>query len=134
MNKIIKTSKPEWLEEALKEYSSKQEFTLVDDANLGMTEKDLKSAVSLIRASRSKAGKTIKQITAVLVGMGMGASGVYIIILAIADPEPTTKLGLLITGGLILAISGGFGTLRALGVNFSVTARKGDMSFEIKPE
>lgn len=134
MKKTIKTSNPEWLEVALKEYSLKNEFTFVDDAKLGMTEKDLQSAVNLIRASKSKAGKTIKQITAVLVGLGMSLAGIWIILLAIADPEPTTKLGLLITGGFILAISGGYGTLRALGVNFSVTAKRGDMSFEIKPE
>ena len=52
MNKIIKTSNPEWLEIALKEYSLKNQFTFVDDAKLGMTEKDLKSAVNLIKASK----------------------------------------------------------------------------------
>ena len=134
MSETIKTSNPEWLEIALKKYSLKKEFIFIDDAKLGMTEKDLKSAVNLIKASKAKAGKTVKQITAVLVGIGMSSAGIGIVILAIADPEPTTKLSLLIAGGFILAISGGYGTLRALGVNFSVTAKKGNMEFSIKPE
>jgi hypothetical protein len=134
MNKEIKTSEPEWFESTLKMYADKKEFTFVDDAKLGLTKTDLKSAVSLIKASKSKGNKTIKTITSVLVGLGLSSSGVWIVILAIADPEPTTKLGLLITGGFILALTGGYGTLRALGVNFTVTARKGDYSFEIKPE
>ncbi|MFK8046166.1 MAG: hypothetical protein AB8B72_11770 [Crocinitomicaceae bacterium] len=134
MKKVIKSSDIDWLEAALKEYASKKEFTFIDDQKLGLTEHDLKSAVNLIKASKSKAGKTVKQITAVLVGIGLSAAGVWIIILSIADPEPTTKLGLLIAGGFVLAISGGYGTLRALGVHFTVVAKKGDMSFEIKPD
>ncbi len=134
MSQIIKTSEPEWFETTLKQYSSKNEFIFIDDAQLGLTKTDLKSAVSLIKASKSKGKKTVKTITSVLVGLGLSSSGIWIVILAIADPEPTTKLGLLITGGFILAITGGYGTLRALGVNFTVTARKGDYSFEIKPE
>ncbi|MFK8038205.1 MAG: hypothetical protein AB8B74_07955 [Crocinitomicaceae bacterium] len=134
MSKVIKTSDIDWLEMALKQYASKNKFTFIDDAKLGLTENDLKSAVSLIRASKSKAGKTVKQITAVLVGIGLSAAGIWIILLAIVDPEPTTKLGLLIAGGFVLAITGGYGTLRALGVSFSVIAKKGNMSFEIKPQ
>ena len=134
MKEIIKTSQPEWFETRIKQYSLKKEFTFIDDAKLGLTKNDLKSAVNLIKAAKSKGGKTIKTITTVLIGLGITASGVWLVLLAIVDPEPTTKLGLLIAGGFILAITGGYGTLRALGVNFSVTAKKGDYVFEIKPE
>ncbi len=134
MKPIIKTSQQNWLEHSLQQYSNKTEFEFIDDANIGLTPKDLASAISLIKASKTKAKLSVKSIMAALVGLGLSASGVWIIILAIADPEPTTKLGLLIGGGFLLAFTGGYGTLRALGVSFSVTAKKGDFSFHIKPE
>lgn len=134
MKEIIRTSNPEWLELAIKEYSEKKEFTFIDDEKLGLTKTDLKSAVNLIKAAKSKGGKTIKQITAVLVGVGASAAGIYLIMLAVFDPEPTSKLGLLVGGGLMLTITGSFGALNALGVNFSVSAKSGNYSFDIKPE
>lgn len=135
MKKIIKTSNKEWLESALKEYSSKNEFTLIDDKILGLQEKDLNSAVSLIKAAKTKGKKSIKQITKVLLGLGLSSTGIYVIIIAIADPEPTSKLSLLLVGGVILAISGGYGTLRALRIKFRVKKLKKDNHFFlVKPE
>jgi hypothetical protein len=42
---------------------------------------------------------------------------------AILDPEPTSKLGLLVAGGILMALTGAVGTLAGLGVRFVVTAR-----------
>ncbi len=123
------------MEKAIKLYTEKQAFLLHDDAELKLTRADLKSAVSLIRAAKSKGGVTRKQILGLLTGIGITGIGVWIIAAAIADPEPTTKLGLLITGGLVLTFTGSFGALTSLGVRFSVSARSPlGHSFEIKPE
>lgn len=135
MKKIIKTSNKNWLEEALKEYSNKKEFTLVDDKKFKIRERDLKSAVSLIKAAKAKGGKSITQITKALIGLGLSSAGIYVIIIAIADPEPTTKLSLLLVGGIILAISGGYGTLRALKIRFRVRRNNDNLGvFIVKPE
>ncbi len=135
MDKIVRTSETDWLEKAIKLYTEKQAFLLHDDAELKLTRADLKSAVSLIRAAKSKGGVTRKQILGLLTGIGITGIGVWIIAAAIADPEPTTKLGLLITGGLVLTFTGSFGALTSLGVRFSVSARSPlGHSFEIKPE
>ncbi len=135
MDKIVRTSETDWLEKSIKLYTEKQAFLLQDDAGLKLTRADLKSAVSLIRAAKSKGGVSRKQILGLLTGMGITGIGVWIIAAAIADPEPTTKLGLLITGGLILTFTGSFGALTSLGVRFSVSARSPlGHSFEIKPE
>ncbi len=135
MSDTVRTSEKDWLEKALKLYTDKMTFAFKDDAGLGLSNKDLKSAVSLIRAAKSKGKYSKRNIIAALAGIGITGAGVWIVILAIADPEPTTKLGLLIAGGLILAITGAFGTLAALGVSFKVTAKsaKGD-EFVIEPE
>lgn len=134
MKHIINTSDPKWLEKSITLYSTKKEFSFIDDAELGFTETDLHSAVDMIKAAKTKGGHTLKQITAVLVGLGMSAAGIGIIVLAIFDPEPTTKLGLLIGGGLVLVLTGSYATMKTLGVNFSVSAKAGAYAFDIKPD
>lgn len=135
MQKTISTSNVNWLEEALEEYSSKNEFTLIDDKKFKIRDRDLKTAVRLIKASKAKGGKSITQISKALISLGLSSAGIYVIILAIADPEPTTKLSLLMIGGIVLAISGGYGTLRALKIRFSVKKKKDDdRVFHVKPE
>lgn len=135
MNLILKTSNKEWLKVAIENYTKKQTFTLIDDARIGLTEKDLVSAVTLIRAAKKKGGFSIKTIAQALTSIGITGAGVYIVILAIADPEPTSKLGLLITGGLILAVTGSLGALSSLGIKFSIAAKTfGGNEFYIRPE
>jgi hypothetical protein len=135
MSNIVRTSEKDWLERAIKFYSEKQSFTFEDNAGLRLTESDLKSAVALIRAAKAKGGVAWQQIVGVLAGLGITGAGVWIIAAAIADPEPTTKLGLLIVGGILLSLTGSLGTLSALGIRFSVSAKApGGHSFKIKPE
>lgn len=134
MDLIVKTSHTEWLKVAIENYSKKQAFTLMDDAKIGLTEKDLVSAVTLIRAAKKKAGLPFKTIAQALTSIGITGAGIYIVILAIADPEPTSKLGLLITGGLILAVTGSLGALASLGIKFSISAKTfGGNEFYIRP-
>jgi drug/metabolite transporter (DMT)-like permease len=52
--------------------------------------------------------------TAVLVSCGMGLFGVAMVLLAVFDPEPTSKLGLMIASGVILTFTGGGNTIRIL--------------------
>ena len=135
MNLIIKTSEEGWLKKSLELYSKKQTFTLVDDARVGLNEKDLVSAVTLIRAAKKKAGFPIKTIFQALTSLGITGVGVYIVLLAIADPEPTSKLGLLITGGLMIAVTGSLGALSSLGIKFSISAKTiGGNEFFIRPQ
>lgn len=135
MNLIIKTSEEDWLKNTIEAYSKKQTFSLLDDAKIGLTEKDLVSAVTLIRAAKKKAGLSFKIIAQALTSIGITGAGIYIVILAIADPEPTSKLGLLITGGLILAVTGSLGALSSLGIKFSIAAKTfGGNEFFIRPE
>jgi hypothetical protein len=132
---IVQTSSKDWLEQAIRLYTQKKPFTLEDDAKLGLTEADLRSAVALIRAARTKGRITWQQIAAVLAGFGITGIGVWMVAAAITDPEPTTKLGLLIAGGIVLALTGSLGTLAALGVRFTVSGSTPDgHSFEVKPE
>ncbi len=135
MEKVVRTSEKDWLEKALKLYLEKKPFKFIDDANLKFTEDDLMSAVKLIRAAKLKGVVSWQRIVGVLAGIGITGVGVWMIAAAIADPEPTSKLGLLIGGGIILALTGSWGILTAIGMKFSVAAKspKGHV-FVIKPE
>ena len=131
---LIKSSQKDWLERALAQYSDRKAFSFEDDAEVGLTEADLLSAAALIKAANNKAGIPWKTIAGALSGIGLSAAGVWIVAAAIADPEPTSKLALLTVGGFVLALTGGLGTLAALGVKFTVKGRAGGQEFEIRPE
>ena len=135
MQAIVRTSEKDWLEKALKLYSKKASFKLIDDRGLGITEADLKSAIILINSAKSKSWATWQQIAGTLAGLGITGAGVWMVYAAIVDPEPTTKLGLLIAGGIVLALTGALGTLTSLGVRFLVSARSPHgHEFIIRPE
>jgi len=132
--KEIRTSQDNWVDVAIKSYTKKIEFNLIDDAELGLSEKDVKSAMHLLAFMKREKRLSIKDISTILIGLGITASGVWIVLAAIADPEPTSKLTLLIAGGMVLALTGSLGTLRALGINFSVSAKAfGGNEFHISP-
>jgi hypothetical protein len=135
MKDIVKTSAKDWLGKAIKLYTARKKFTLNDDAGVGINEVDLKSAVTLIRAAKHKGAATWQQIAAVFAGIGITGIGVWMVAVAIIDPVPTSKLGLLVAGGILLALTGAVGTLAGLGVRFVVTAKSPQgHTFEIRPE
>ena len=130
----IKTSEKDWVSRAMKMYTTKQTFDLVHDAELGLSEKDVASAVNLMKFLKKENHLSVKEIAQILVGLGITASGVWMVMAAIADPEPTTKLGLLVGGGLVLALTGSLGTLRALGIQFTVSGKAFGSEFHITPD
>jgi len=122
----IRTSEHDWLQRAIEKYKNKEPFEFIDDRGLDINRDDLQSGIAFLKAAKEKGNISIKQIIAVLAGIGITGAGVYIIIAAIAAPEPTTKLSLLISGGIILALTGSIGTFAALGYRFSVEHKSKD--------
>ena len=132
---VVRTSDDDWLLLALEFYKEKVPFTFIDDAELGLTAEDLGSAVTLMRAAKQKGGATIKTIVSVLTGLGLSGAGLWMIAAAVFDPEPTSKLGLLVAGGTLITLTGGLGTFHALGVKFTITGKglRGS-EFKIEPK
>ena len=60
-----------------------------------------------------QAGLSPTDWTAVAVSIGMSVAGVTMVVLAFLDPEPTSKLGLLVGGGALCVVTGG---LTAVGI------------------
>ncbi len=131
---LIKTSDPKWLEKAIMHYSKKTPFKFLDDAGVGITAEDLKSAVTLIKSSKEKAVSTWRKIAQILAGLGISGSGIWVIWLAVMDPEPTSKLSLLVIGGLTLLFSGGQAVLRALGQKWKITVKKWNTAIIVEPK
>lgn len=84
---IIRTSQPAWFKQLVKAYKDRTRVTVVDDADIGI---DL-SVQSLLDVG-IKAGLSRREWMAVLVSLGLSAVGVWMILAALADPEPTSKL------------------------------------------
>jgi hypothetical protein len=108
-NLTIRTSDQGWLPQLAKAYRNRDQIVIIDDAHVG-----LDPANQSLLDMGMKAGLSRNDWTAVVVAAGMGVFGAVLIVLAILDPEPTSKLGLLIASGALLAWGGGHSAIRIL--------------------
>lgn len=106
---VIRTSQEGWFKELTKAYKEKHDVQLIDDANVGI---DPASQTLLEMGKQGKIDQ--REWVAVLTALGVSAAGITIIILAIMDPEPTSKLGLLVAGGIVVLLGGGLSAIRIL--------------------
>jgi hypothetical protein len=122
----ICTSQKGWLTELAKAYKDHTPVRVVDDANIGID-----PTTQTIFEMGRKANLSTAEITAVCVSCGMSVAGVGMVLLAFFDPEPTTKLGLMIGSGAILALTGGLSAIRILTKNKPPHIKAGTKGFEI---
>jgi len=107
--KIVRTSDPNWLRTLALLYRARASGVLIDDAHLGIHPGD-QTLLQMARIS----GLSRREIAGVSVALGMSGAGVTMVILAFLDPEPTSKLGLLVAGGTVCVLGGGFSAIRIL--------------------
>jgi hypothetical protein len=105
----IRTSEHEWLKTLSQAYQNKQSILLIDDAKIGVDPFGDSIFQMALRAKLSP-----REIAAVSVSLGMSVVGVSMIALAFIDPEPTSKLGLLVGGGVATFMLGGSSALYIL--------------------
>ncbi|HTC21577.1 MAG TPA: hypothetical protein VK859_12060, partial [bacterium] len=94
---VIRTSQSGWLGVLAKAYKNRTPTLIIDDANTGIDPHHQ----SLFEMGR-KAGLSRAEIAGAAVALGMTAAGIWFVVLAFLDPEPTTKLGLLVVSGAVL--------------------------------
>ena len=118
----VRTSQPDWFKALANVYKNRQPVLLIDDAGLGVDP----ASLTLLQMAR-EVRLSPREISGVCVALGMSAAGITMVILAFVDPEPTSKLGLLVGSGVICLLCGGFGAIRILTnlkpPNVRVTAR-----------
>jgi len=129
----IHTSDHDWFEKTLDCYQHKTPFNFTDDRGLGISPADLRSAGALIRAVKQSPAITWQQVLSILTSVGMAGVGMWMINDAIADPEPTSQLGILLAGGVALVLLGGVSALWCLGVKWKISAKRGDTTITVEP-
>jgi hypothetical protein len=105
----IRTSEEGWFTQLARAYKQKTPVFLVDDAKVGID-----PAVDTLAAMGLKAKLTPREWSAVSVAVGLSAAGAAMVVLAFLDPEPTSKLGLLVGGGAVCVLTGGLTAVRIL--------------------
>ncbi|MGC2581793.1 MAG: hypothetical protein WA399_06820 [Acidobacteriaceae bacterium] len=106
---VIRTSEKDWLARLTEAYRNHAQVDLIDDAGAGIDP----ARQSLLQMGLS--GKlSRREWTAVSISGGMTVFGAGLVIAAVLDPDPTSKLGLLVGSGALLALTGGFQTIHLL--------------------
>lgn len=105
----VKTSEDGWLARLADAYRERRSITLIDDAKVGIDP----SGQSLLEMGRH-AKLSPRDWAGVMVSLGMSGFGVAMVIAAVFDPDPTSKLGLLVGGGTVCILGGGFSAVRIL--------------------
>jgi hypothetical protein len=100
---LIRTSESLWLARMADAYKQRVAFTLLDDAATGI---DPRGQTLLEMATHARLSK--REIVGASTAAGVGVVGIAMIVAAFIDPEPTSKLLLVILSGATLVLSGGF--------------------------
>lgn len=125
----VRTSDQQWLERLAHFYKEHQMVRIVNDAGLPI---DPTMQTLLQMGHAGKLSKT--QWFGVITSLGIGVFGAYLIVAAILDPEPTSKLGLLVASGVLLVAGGGFTAVRVLTNVKPPNVRASIQGFEIRWE
>ena len=107
--KIIRTTHPQWLKELATVYKTKQPFVLEDNANLGV---DPRTQTLIKMGLVGKLSR--REWSGALVSTGIAGIGAWLIIMAVLDPEPYTKVATAIVSGAVLLGTGGMVAVRIL--------------------
>jgi hypothetical protein len=78
-----------------------------------------------------RAGLSKSEWLAAFTAIGLSAAGLRIVAAAVLDPEPTSKLGLLVAGGFLLTFCCGLTAIRILTHLKPPRVRMGQAGFEI---
>jgi hypothetical protein len=105
----VRTSDKGWFGKLARAYQERTPILVVDDAKVGIDP----AADSLVSMGL-QARLSLAEWTAVGVSIGVSAAGITMVVLAFLDPEPTSKLGLLVGGGAVCVFTGGFSAIRIL--------------------
>lgn len=123
---VVRTSQTGWLAVLARAYKEQTPVLIIDDAKVGIDPAN----DSLFEMGR-KADLSSAEMAAAAVAVGMSVAGVAMVILAVLDHEPTSKLGLLIASGAVLALTGGLSAMQILARTKPPTIKVTGNGFEV---
>lgn len=124
---VVKTSAQNWLKSVSEFYKKKEAFVLVDDAHVGIDPRQ----DTLLQMGR-KAQLARREWAGVLVSLGVASVGVWLLVMAVMDPEPYSKVMAAILAGAVLVGSGGMMAIRILTQVKPPKVRVSHKGFEIE--
>jgi hypothetical protein len=102
-SQYIRTSAKRWMEDLAKAYKERIPFTLEDDAEVGVDPRS-----DTILRMGLKANLSARDWYGVVIAVGVAAVGAWLIVMAVLDPEPYSKIAAALATGAVLLGSGGF--------------------------
>jgi len=105
----IRTSTKGWVRALARAYKDKLPARLEDDAEIGIDPR-----VDTLLGMGRKAGLSPNEWVGVLVSLGVALVGAWLLVMAVLDPEPYSKVTAAIVTGAVLLGSGGFYAVRIL--------------------
>jgi hypothetical protein len=106
---VIRTSSTDWLQSLAVAYKARSAVTLVDDAGYGV---DPMSQTLLQMGLRGQLAPA--EWTAVAIALGVGVLGAWVVVMAVLDPEPFSKVATTIFAGAVMTMGGGFSAIRVI--------------------
>jgi hypothetical protein len=106
---IIRTASKDWLVSLASAYKANMSVTLVDDANIGVD-----PVTHTLLEMGKRANLSQREWMAVLIGLGVSAMGAFMMVMAILDPEPYSKIAFAVGAGAVMTMGGGFAAMRVL--------------------
>src|SRR4051812_16118049 len=106
---IVRTSADHWLREVAAAYRGRIPFSLLDDAQLGVDPRQ-----DTLFQMGQKARLSPREWTGVLISLGIAGVGAWLLVLAVLDPEPYSKVASSVITGALLLGTGGLVAVRVL--------------------
>ena len=109
MDEIIRTSSSGWFAQLARAYRRRVRVVLIDDGEVGI-HPEAQTLLDMGKHAKLRP----REWAGVLVALGMSALGAWLIVMAVLDPEPYSKiLGTIVAGAAIFG-AGGFAAIRIL--------------------
>lgn len=106
---LILTSAPGWLKQLAKAYKTREPILIEDDALIGIDPN-----VDTLMKMGLKAGLSRREWSGILVSLGMAGFGAWLVVMAVLDPEPYSKVAVTVAAGAVLLGTGGLVAIRIL--------------------
>ena len=107
--KQISTSQTDWLPQLAHSYKEREDVLFVNDTGLQV---DPRTMTLLMMGKEARL--TVREWTSVLISLGVASAGAYLLVMAILDPEPYSKIAVALVTGALLLGTGGFMGIRIL--------------------
>lgn len=109
MEDVIRTSSSGWFAQLARAYRARARVVVVDDARVGIHP----GSETLLDMGR-RASLSVREWAGVLIALGMSSVGAWLVMMAVLDPEPYSKvMGAILAGAAVLG-AGGFAAIRIL--------------------